>query len=101
MESFVNHSITFVMDSITILRGRFNSNLYNVTFPSGVGSALLGWFLELGGYVGSAATQTAGALSMIQFLYVIVPTVLALVMIGLLSLLTVEKANKTWDEEHK
>ncbi len=79
----------------------FSCSSVGIKIGSGLGSALLGWFLELGGYVGSAATQTAGAISMIQFLYVIVPTVLALVMIGLLSLLTVEKANRTWDEEHK
>jgi len=77
----------------------FSCSSVGIKLGSGLGSAILGWLLSFGGYVGSAATQTAGAISMIKILYVLVPTILALVMIGLLSLLKVEKANQTLDSE--
>lgn len=40
---------------------------------NGVGSALLGWILELGGYVGGAAQQSASALASIQVSFVWIP----------------------------
>lgn len=48
---------------------------------NGIGSALLGMILELGGYVGTAATQTASALTSIKICFVWIP--IAVYVIGL------------------
>lgn len=40
---------------------------------NGIGSALLGWILELGGYVGQAAAQSASALTSIRICFVWIP----------------------------
>ena len=40
---------------------------------NGIGSALLGWILELGGYVGQAAAQSASALASIRICFVWIP----------------------------
>lgn len=40
---------------------------------NGIGSALLGWILELGGYVGQAAAQSASALASIKVCFVWIP----------------------------
>lgn len=42
---------------------------------NGIGSALLGLILEIGGYVGEAATQTASALTSIRVCFVWIPIV--------------------------
>ena len=49
---------------------------------NGIGSALLGVILELGGYVGDAAVQTASALVSIQVCFVWIP--IAVYMIGII-----------------
>ena len=49
---------------------------------NGVGSALLGVILELGGYVGDAAVQTASALVSIKVCFVWIP--IAVYMIGII-----------------
>ncbi|MGN1166293.1 MAG: MFS transporter [Lachnospiraceae bacterium] len=48
---------------------------------NGIGSAVLGMILELGGYVGTAATQTASALTSIKVCFVWIP--IAVYVIGL------------------
>lgn len=40
---------------------------------NGIGSALLGWILELGGYVGQAAAQSASSLASIKICFVWIP----------------------------
>lgn len=49
---------------------------------NGIGSALLGLILEIGGYVGTAATQTASALVSIKICFVWIP--IAIYVIGLI-----------------
>ena len=60
----------------------------------GVGTALTGWLLALGGFDGEAAVQTASAISMINFMYLILPLVLTVAMTFIVARLDVEKANK-------
>ena len=56
--------------------------------------------LALGGFDGTAAVQSAGAVNMIFFMYAILPIVMGVVMAVLVYLLKVEKANKEWDAQH-
>ena len=61
---------------------------------SGVGVALVGWLLDVGGYDGTVAVQTPGALRAISLMYLIAP-VLSILLQGLCaSGLNVEKENR-------
>ncbi|MDO5294570.1 MAG: MFS transporter [bacterium] len=42
---------------------------------NGLGSAMLGWILSIGGYVGSATTQSASALASVNICFVWIPVV--------------------------
>ncbi|MBO5220389.1 MAG: MFS transporter [Clostridia bacterium] len=57
------------------------------------GTAICGWLLDAAGYVENAATQNAGTVGMLQFLYLWAPILICCVITLLLSLLKVEKAN--------
>lgn len=56
--------------------------------------ALTGWLLALDGFDDEAAVQTAGAISMFNFIYLILPLVLTVAMTFIVAKLDVEKANK-------
>ena len=78
----------------------FSCSSLGVKIGGGIGTAAVGWLLDLGGYIGTAAAQTEGAINMIFAMYVIIPVVFGVVITILLGMLNVEKANKKWDEEH-
>lgn len=40
-----------------------------VKIGGGIGTAVVGWLLELSGYVGTHAVQPQSALNMMQFMY--------------------------------
>lgn len=78
----------------------FSCSSIGVKLGGGIGSAVVGWLLALGGFNGTAEVQTAGAINMIFFMYVILPLAMGVLMAILVYLLKVEKANKEWDEKH-
>lgn len=78
----------------------FSCSSLGIKIGGGIGTAAVGWLLDLGGYVGTAVTQTDSAINMIFSLYIIIPVVLGVVITIILGFLDVEKANKKWDEEH-
>lgn len=78
----------------------FSCSSLGIKIGGGIGTAAVGWLLALGGYVGTAATQTAGAINMIFAMYVIIPMAIGVIITIILGFLDVEKANKKWDEEH-
>ena len=78
----------------------FSCSSIGVKLGGGIGSAVVGWLLALGGFDGTAAVQSAGAVNMIFFMYAILPIVMGVVMAVLVYLLKVEKANKEWDAQH-
>lgn len=59
---------------------------------NGLSTALVGWLLEFGGYVGTAATQTSGALRAITLIYVGLPVIYAGINAFLLCNMNVAKA---------
>ncbi len=66
----------------------------------GIGTAMSGWLLEAGGYVANAATQPQSCISMLNFMYVWLPTIITAIMIVFHYFMKVEKANADWDKEH-
>lgn len=78
----------------------FSCSSIGVKLGGGIGSAVLGWLLALGGYDGTAAVQSAGAVNMIFFMYAIIPLLFGIVMAVLIYFLKVEQANREWDKAH-
>lgn len=77
----------------------FSCSSLGVKVGGGIGTAAVGWLLSAGGYVGTAAVQTSGAISMIFNMYVTFPAILGVVITVLLGLMNVEKANRKIDME--
>lgn len=78
----------------------FSCSSLGIKIGGGIGTAAVGWLLDLGGYIGTAAEQTEGAINMIFAMYIVIPVILSVAITVILGLLNVEKANKKWDEEH-
>lgn len=76
----------------------FSCSSVGVKVGGGLGTAAVGWLLELGGYVGTAAVQSESAINMIFNLYITFPVILGIVITVLLGFLKVEKANQKLDE---
>ncbi|MCD7757721.1 MAG: MFS transporter [Clostridiales bacterium] len=66
----------------------------------GVGTALGGWLLAAGGYVQNAAQQPQSCINMLNFMYLVFPFILNILITVLLYFLKVEQANQAWDEAH-
>ncbi|MCM1258276.1 MAG: glycoside-pentoside-hexuronide (GPH):cation symporter [Roseburia sp.] len=77
----------------------FSCSSLGVKVGGGIGTAAVGWLLSAGGYVGTVATQTSGAISMIFNMYITLPAILGVVITVLLGFMNVEKENKRIDME--
>ena len=78
---------------------RVDGTMYSCTslgikIGGGIGTALVGWLLEISGYVGTAATQPASSLRMLSFMYLWLPMLINILVVLLLTQLNVEKANE-------
>lgn len=78
----------------------FSCSSLGIKIGGGIGTAAVGWLLDLGGYIGTATTQTDGAINMIFAMYIVIPVVFSVIITLILGFLNVEKANRKWDEEH-
>lgn len=78
----------------------FSCSSLGIKVGGGVGTALSGVLLSLGGYVANAAEQSASCINMLNFLYLWYPLVTVILLVVLLSQLKVEKANADWDAAH-
>ena len=79
----------------------FSCSSLGVKVGGGIGTAAVGWLLELGGFVGTATVQSESAITMIFNLYITFPVIMGVIITVLLAFLDVENANKKWDAEHK
>ena len=79
----------------------FSCSSIGVKLGGGIGSAVVGWLLALGGFDGTAAVQSSGAINMIFFMYAVLPLIFGIAMAILVYLMKVEKANREWDEKHQ
>lgn len=78
----------------------FSCSSLGIKVGGGVGTALSGVLLSLGGYVANAAEQSASCINMLNFLYLWYPLITVILVVVLLSQLKVEKANADWDAAH-
>lgn len=78
----------------------FSCSSLGVKVGGGIGTAAVGWLLDLGGYAGTAAVQSEGAVNMIFHMYITLPVIFSVIITVLLGMLKVEKANREWDEKH-
>ena len=78
---------------------RVDGTMYSCTslgikIGGGIGTAIVGWLLEISGYVGTNATQPASAITMLQVMYLWLPFVFEILITILLSKMNVEAANE-------
>ena len=90
---------TFRTKGVHIDGMMFSCSSLGVKVGGGIGTAAVGWLLEAGGYVGTAAVQSDSAVSMIFNLYIVFPAILGVVITILLAFLKVEKENQKIDME--
>lgn len=75
---------------------RVDGTMYSCTslgikIGGGIGTALVGWLLEISGYVGTAAIQPASSLRMLSFMYLWLPLVFEVLIMLVLSRMNVEE----------
>jgi GPH family glycoside/pentoside/hexuronide:cation symporter len=58
---------------------------------SGLGGAIVGWALAMGGYIGGLETQSDSAISAINVLFIYVPIILAALQMALMWIYTLDK----------
>ena len=85
---------------------RIDGTMYSCTslgvkIGGGLGTAVVGWMLELSGYVGRNATQPQSALDMMQFIYLWLPLIFDVLIMFVLSRMNVEGANKKLKAEKR
>lgn len=69
----------------------YSAGSFGTKAGGGLGAALIGWGLALGGYAGGQATISATALASIHFMFIYVPIILALLQILLLVFYNLDK----------
>lgn len=92
---------TFRKDGVHIDGTMFSCSSLGIKVGGGIGSAIAGLLLAVGGFNGMVAVQSESAISMITFMYIFIPFICAIILAALLYMLNVEKANQDWDIEHK
>ena len=78
----------------------FSCSSFGIKVGGGLGSALCGVLLDLGGYVNAAAVQPASAINMLNFMYLWFPFIAVALIAVIMYFLKVEKANADWDAAH-
>ena len=78
---------------------RVDGTMYSCTslgvkIGGGIGTAVVGWLLELSGYVGINTVQPQSALSMMQFIYLWLPLIFNILILLVLFGMNVEGANE-------
>ncbi|MBR2422910.1 MAG: MFS transporter [Oscillospiraceae bacterium] len=89
---------TYRKDKVHLDGTMFSCSSMGIKLGGGIGTAACGWLLALGGYVGGAAAQSAGAVSMITFMYAVIPAIICVLMFLVVSGLNVEKGIKALEK---
>lgn len=92
---------TYKKDGIRIDGTMFSCTSLGVKIGGGIGVAISGWLLEAGGYIENALVQPASCVNMLNFIYLWLPLIINVAILGLLFFLKVEKANKELDKKAK
>lgn len=85
---------TYLKEGVHLEGSIYSCGSVGVKVGNGIGSAICGILLSVGGYIGTAATQSASAISMIKFMFGGMGLILTVLMAVLLSKLNVQKANQ-------
>lgn len=78
---------------------RIDGTMYSCTsmglkLGGGLGIAIVGWLLDLGGFDGQLAVQSQSCINMLHFMYLWLPMIINIIIVVLLIQLNVEKANE-------
>lgn len=92
---------TWLKDNRHVEGAMFSCTSIGVKVGSGLGTAVCGWLLAIGGFDGMAQTQTSGALSMISFMYLVIPIFLQIIMFVIAAGLNVQKANRELENKNE
>ena len=90
---------TYKKDGIRIDGTMFSCTSLGVKIGGGIGVAISGWLLEAGGYIENALVQPQSCINMLNFIYLWLPLIINVAILGLLFFLNVEKANKELDKK--
>jgi GPH family glycoside/pentoside/hexuronide:cation symporter len=88
---------SFLKDKVRLEGSMYSCSSMGVKLGSGIGSALCGLLLSLGGYNGLAQTQTAGAIGMISFIYLAVPAIPTILTVAIVASLNIRKAIRAYE----
>jgi len=72
----------------------FSCTSFGTKFGGGIGMALQGWLLAIGGYINGGAVQPESCINMMGFMYLWLPFIFDLIITVVLSFLNVEEANE-------
>lgn len=78
----------------------FSCSSFGIKVGNGLGTALCGILLDLGGYVANAPVQPDSAVNMLNFMYLWFPLIAVALTTIVMYFLKVEKANADWDKAH-
>ncbi len=92
--------LTYKTKGVHVEGAMFSASSVGIKVGGGVGTALSGLLLSLGGYVANAQVQPQSHINMMTFEFLYIPLIIIVLMILLLSKLNVEQANKEWDAQH-
>lgn len=92
---------SYLRDGVRIDGTMFSCISVGGKVGNGLSTAVIGWILQVGGYVGTAAVQTSGALTAIILVYVGLPVVYAGLNALFISRMNVVKANNQLREAAK
>ena len=79
----------------------FSATSFGTKIGTGIGSAVVGWGLALGNYVGSATVQGASALESIKALYTYIPLIVTLVGLVVILNANIDKIYPTIEKDLK
>ena len=72
----------------------FSCTSMGLKIGSGLGTAIVGWLLDFGGFNGKLAVQSPSCINMLHFMYLWLPMLINILVALLLTQLNVEKANE-------
>lgn len=85
---------TYLKEGVHLEGSIFSVGSIGIKFGSGFGSALCGFLLSIGGYLGTASVQTQDAILTLKLLFGVLPFVFAAAMAVILAMLKVQYANE-------
>ena len=91
---------TYKTKGVHVEGAMFSASSVGIKVGGGIGTALSGLMLNAGGYIANAAEQPQSCINMLNFMYLVFPLIVCVIILLLLTQLNVEKANADWDAAH-